>query len=201
MMRGVKLAALAVVLAAQLAVPGWMLGKREWVLRNGAEYKFRTAPVDPSDPFRGRYVALSFEALTAEYTDPAGVETFGRALYATLTVDDTGFAKFGRVSRTPPESGEYMRVETWFSGAPNQTQFVPPFDRYYMNESAAPAAEQAYREHSRLEAERAIREHSNVRTRGAYATVRVWKGYSVLDGLFLGDQRIEDSLADSSETP
>ncbi len=189
MMRGVKLATLAVVLAAQFAVPGWMLGKREWVLRNGAEYKFRTAPVDPSDPFRGRYVALSFEALTAEYTDPAGVETFGKALYATLTVDDTGFAKFGRVSRTPPESGDYMRVETWFSGAPNQTQFVPPFDRYYMNESAAPAAEQAYRE------------HSNVRMGDAYATVRVWKGYSVLDGLFLGDQRIEDSLANSSETP
>ena len=76
-----------------------------------------------------------------------------------------------------------MRIDNWYDDADNVVRLMPPFDRYYMNEDAAPEAERAYLE------------HSNVRQRDAYITVRVWKGYAVLDGLFIADQRIEEFLA------
>ena len=43
----------------QTAVPLSMIARREFTLRNGRVYKFKTAPVDPYDAFRGRFVALA----------------------------------------------------------------------------------------------------------------------------------------------
>ncbi|MBK6341440.1 MAG: GDYXXLXY domain-containing protein [Flavobacteriales bacterium] len=50
---------------AQLAVPAWMIAGRERVLSQGEVFKFKTAPIDPRDPFRGEYVRLDFEAESA----------------------------------------------------------------------------------------------------------------------------------------
>lgn len=61
MNRNLLLALLVVLAAAQLAVPASMIVQRETVLTQGRVYKFKTAPVDPVDAFRGRYVALRFE--------------------------------------------------------------------------------------------------------------------------------------------
>ena len=47
-------------LAAQFSVMGLMIARREMTLRNGVVCRFLTAPVDPYDAFRGRYVALNF---------------------------------------------------------------------------------------------------------------------------------------------
>lgn len=57
-----------------------------------------------------------------------------------------------------------------------------PIDRYYMEETAAPRAEQVYREHIRRE------------KRDAYATAKVKDGFAVVDGLYIGEQRIEDVI-------
>ena len=57
-----RLLVFALVGFAQLAVPASLIWKRERTLRQGHVWKFRTAPVDPVDAFRGRYVALEFEA-------------------------------------------------------------------------------------------------------------------------------------------
>ena len=40
----------------QIITPLSMIIKRESVLKNGGQFKFKTAPVDPYDAFRGRYV-------------------------------------------------------------------------------------------------------------------------------------------------
>ena len=201
MSRILKLAVFAIVAAAQLAAPAWMIGQREWVLRHGMVYKFRTAPVDPYDAFRGRYVWLRFEGNTAPWTGtgpipyemtPSDVIGSGPFVYATLTTGPDGFAKFSGASLTRPASGDYLYARadyywdltaltrTPITRAPDRLAITLPFDRYYMNEAAAPAAEQAYRE------------HSNTKKHDAYATVRVWKGHAVLEGLYVGDQRIED---------
>ena len=68
---------------AQLAVPGWMIYKHESVMREGAVYKFRTAPIDPRDPFRGEYVVLDFAAETGRWTSPGtGIDAGTSSLFA-----------------------------------------------------------------------------------------------------------------------
>jgi uncharacterized membrane-anchored protein len=193
MSRSIKLAIFAVIALAQLAAPAWMIGQREWVLRHGTLYKFRTAPVDPYDAFRGRYIWLNFEENTASWPGPGAVPadltSTASAVYATLAPDENGFGKFGTVSVTPPASGDYLRVRTAYYWNENDLELskrkvsvVLPFDRYYMNEAMAPAAEQAYWANSR---------RANQNT---YATVRVWRGQAVLEGVYIGDQRIEDYI-------
>ena len=46
----------------QLSFPGKLVFDSNKVLWLGTELKFETRPVDPADPFRGRYVALNFAA-------------------------------------------------------------------------------------------------------------------------------------------
>jgi len=55
------LSLMAILAIVQLAVPLSMINQREMTLRDGILYKFRAAPVDPADAFRGRYVALRIE--------------------------------------------------------------------------------------------------------------------------------------------
>jgi uncharacterized membrane-anchored protein len=193
MSRSIKLAIFGVIALAQLAAPAWMIGQREWILRNGTLYKFKTAPVDPYDAFRGRYVWLNFEENTATWPGPGAIPneitSTQSPVYATLSADENGFGKFGTVSMTPPASGEYLRVQTAYYWNENDRELsqrklriVLPFDRYYMNEAMAPAAEEAYAANSR---------RGNQKT---YATVRIWRGQAVLEGVFIGDQRIEDYI-------
>ncbi len=48
----------AVMCLAQWIVPGKMVYDSENTIAEGTLYKFKTAPVDPSDPLRGKYVTL-----------------------------------------------------------------------------------------------------------------------------------------------
>ena len=84
----------------QLAVPASMLVRRELTLQYGRQYRFQTAPVDPYDPFRGRYVALALQANTAP-TLPGIQLTSGQRVYAMLTEDAAGFATIASLSLTP----------------------------------------------------------------------------------------------------
>jgi uncharacterized membrane-anchored protein len=53
--------AFAVLVAAQLVVPLALIGVNEIALATGTEVTLATTPVDPLDPFRGRYVELRYE--------------------------------------------------------------------------------------------------------------------------------------------
>ena len=55
-----RLVFLALV-AAQLLVPLGMIGVNELALATGTKVTLLTRPIDPLDPFRGRYVALGYE--------------------------------------------------------------------------------------------------------------------------------------------
>jgi uncharacterized membrane-anchored protein len=56
--------AFAVLVAAQLLVPLALIGVNELALATGYEVTLATTPVDPLDPFRGRYVVLRYEIST-----------------------------------------------------------------------------------------------------------------------------------------
>lgn len=176
--------------AAQLAVPFSMIASREAILESGVAYKFHCGPVDPYDTFRGRYVALSFPDL--EIHGWNGERFDGTEVaYATLGVDGEGFGKITDVTLTPPPTGDYLRVTAFCSaGYRDGTQdFLIhvnlPFNRYYMDEFQATAAEVAYRGQSRTEA-------------GAHALIRVQDGEGVIEGLYFGDKSVEDFLREEA---
>lgn len=175
---------LGVLILAQLAVPLSMIQKRELALRSGQVFRFRTAPVDPYDAFRGRYVALSVVPNTVPV--PAGSEfRRGQRVYALVATNAQGFATFSGMSLDRPDHGDYISVTARYHHS-NQSNLAVrvPFDRYYMNEKIAPEAERVYREHSR--ASRADE------SRDAYVTVRVRRGFAVLEELYVADTPIAE---------
>lgn len=156
----------------QICVPGLMIGRREATLRMGTAYRFKTAPVDPHDPFRGRYVALRFEENSAK-AEEAAVKR-GRKVFVSIFEGEDGFAKLGEVSLKPPEEGDYVKALAGYSSGEGMVRVELPFDRYYMNERKAPAAERAYFSSNRRG------EDGNT-----YALVKVLDGMAVTEGLYI----------------
>jgi uncharacterized membrane-anchored protein len=174
--------------AVQLAVPVGQIWEHEDILRTGRPYKFRTAPVDPSDAFRGRYVALGFDGTAAPVR--AGDELrYRQPAYVQIAEGADGFARFRELSVTPPSDGDYVRVEcSW--GSPPNMNFRLPFDKFFMEESAAPKAEQAYRQLGNR------RGQTNELT---YALVRIKGGRGVIEDLYVAGQPVRRYLAEHPE--
>jgi uncharacterized membrane-anchored protein len=167
----------------QLAVPLFMVAQREATLKKGRAYRFRTAPVDPADAFRGRYVQLSFEARRTGLPNRGKYE-YRQKLYAQLGEDPEGFARITALSTARPGTGDYVRVRMSYTWNGTNVEVQLPFDRYYMNEDKAPRAEAVAREHSRQGA------------RDAFATVRVRGSSAALEELYVGGKPIKEALAE-----
>ena len=163
-------------LFAQLAVPASMILKRERTLAHGQAFKFRTAPVDPYDAFRGRFVALG-----SDQHSPLPP-------HVRLEEDADGFAKLAEILRDRADAAPYLTTKIQYVGG-NQVHLRLPFDRFYMDEDAAPAAEQAYWKYAAA---------SN---RNAYVQVRIEKGVAVLEDLYVAGQPIREYLAQNPATP
>lgn len=173
---------LGLAILAQLAAPAAMILKRERVLAHGQAFKFRTAPVDPYDAFRGRYVALGFDQNSV--AAPPGHEfARGQTVHVRLEEDAEGFAKFAEPLRDRPDAAPYLTAKIQHVGG-NAVYLRLPFDRFYMDENEAPAAEQAYRQNS-------VRSNRN-----AYIQVRIEKGFGVIEDLYVDGRPIRDYLAD-----
>ena len=161
------------MVVAQLGVPASMIAKREITLQQGVEYKFRCAPIDPYDAFRGKYVRLG---ITAGSAVPWKGESLQRNqdVYVLLEIDEDGFAIGKEISLTRPESGDYVQAKVrWNSFGQEEIPLEYPFDRYYMEESIAAEAERAYRDANRRG------------QRATYITVRVRNGFGVLEELYI----------------
>ena len=135
---------------AQWLVPGKMIYDSESVVTSGTVYKFKTQPIDPSDPFRGKYVTLSFEANTID--NPGDHQwQYNEEAYVTFAQDADGFATPVSISTTPPDEGSYLQTKVSYvdSGSPSPVTFELPFDRFYLEESKASEAEKVYWEAQR----------------------------------------------------
>lgn len=197
----------AIGLAAQFGVLGYMIIRHELTLRHGVVCRFLTAPVDPYDAFRGRYVALALAGaeLGAHYSERAFAR--GQRVYAVICEGTNGYntierfapqAEAGAVCiRTRVEDcwEDYRHVPastngTTQAGQAQRSTYVPtgryrvrcrlPFDRYYMDEKLVPEAERAYRD-----------ANSGGRQDGV-AVVRVWRGQAVIEDLEVGGRPIRE---------
>jgi uncharacterized membrane-anchored protein len=170
-----RLIVFLLVALAQLAVPASLIWKREQTLRHGRVWKFRTAPVDPVDAFRGRYVSLRFDVETQEISPPPNLES-GERVFVTLRPNAEGFAEIDQLLPSRPAGDDF--IEAQLSG---KTVSLP-FDKYWVTERDAPAAEAAFRAQSR-------RDKQN-----AFVTVRVFRGDAAMEQLFLDSQPLGEYL-------
>jgi uncharacterized membrane-anchored protein len=168
----------------QLAVPVGQISRYENILRTGSLYKFRTAPVDPYDAFRGRYVALNYADTVAPLRKGERLEDRSKA-YVFLRRDGDGFAQFVELSAEPPAEGDYLRVQYSTEAIGAVSHFQLPFDKFFMEEAQAPQAEAAYRKH--------VRGRSR-EDRTTYVSVRVKGGRGVIEDLYIDNRPIREFL-------
>ena len=175
-MNSKKIMILAFILVAlvQIYVPAKVILDRAIVLRSGKEFKFKTAPIDPSDPFRGKYINLNFNENTFEIQNRENWAN-GETVFVLLTTDNNGFAKIRSVSKTKPlDNQDFLKAKVDFiiyDGSKLSIEY--PFDRFYMEESKAYNAELTYN--------RTIRDTSQV----TYALVNIKNGESVLKDVMI----------------
>lgn len=163
----------------QLVVPLSMIAKREVVLRDGVQFKFKVAPVDPYDAFRGRYVALRVDESYVPAPKEVKVKG-GQTAYALIDVDAQGFAKLSGLTTSRPREKSYIQSKVTHVSYDKKIYLDLPINRYYMEEKAAPAAEKVYQRYAQRD------------KKDAYVVVRIKDGFAVIESLYVGGQRIED---------
>lgn len=178
----ISLTAFIVIAIIQLAIPAKMIWDKERILETGKEFKFETAPIDPSDPFRGKYIVLQYKENTVQ-VDSEDPWVEGEKIYVILKTDAKGFAAIDNVSKEKPaDNTDFVRAKVQFtSGVHSKTLGISyPFDRFYMEESKAYDAEQAYIK-SQLDS-----------TKTTYALVNIKNGEAVLKDVLIDGTSIAE---------
>lgn len=153
-----KIILLLSVLVLQTGYVVHTIIRAEDTLHHGEIYRFATAALDPSDPFRGRYVTLSFAVEEQGYdAQNLSCEAWknAAAVYAYLQKDADDVAQITQLSRGdqiiagdrirvslrryPPGCGGYTKDQ--------KLHIRMPFSRFFTNELKAPDIEKEVRKH------------------------------------------------------
>lgn len=125
-----------------------MIMQQENILKEGTPFKFKTAPIDPNDPFRGKFVVLNYEA--NRYTVTDGQPWFqGDPVFVKIQNDSAGFAEIVGLERVAPTDGQHFikaEIGSVWNQHPMQIRIKYPFERFYMEEHKAPKAEAMFRD-------------------------------------------------------
>jgi len=193
-MRTIVLLVLGIVVALQLLVPASMISKHERILRTGELYRFKTEPIDPADPFQGRYVRLGFENDYIPGTnEKEQAPEYNERVFVTLATNADGFCRLTGWSRTKPETGAFLKL-TYFGPKHDWNRqartykglwFRLPFDRFYMEEKKAPRAETLVRE--------------GTRNTNCWATVRILNGAALIENVYVGGTPIRELAVQSKK--
>ena len=165
----------------QIFVPAKMIWGQEDIIKSGVAYNFETRPIDPSDPFRGKYITLDYTINSFATSDTTYV--YGDPIKLYLDKDSLGFAKVSAISKVDTildANKDYVIAEVTRT-YPNVVYFELPFDRFYMEEHKAYKAEQAYRKFNR----------DTIR-KNAYSRVYIKNGKTVLDDVIIDGVSIQE---------
>ena len=173
-----------VIAVLQLFAPANMIYNQEHILKTGTLYKFKTQPIDPNDPFRGKYVTLSYELNSAKSRDSTLQKDDKILVY--LEKDNSGYAQVKAVSKTKIENEkDFIEVKVdWYNPYTNDVGFSLPFNRYYMQEFKAKPAENIYRKYN------SVLDTINQ----TYALVSVKNGDAVLKEVYINDRPLLNYL-------
>lgn len=163
----------------QLSIPAKMIYNQEDTIANGTAYKFKTQPIDPTDPFRGKYIVLNYEMDSFETDDDSWVDYKGN-VFVYLKTNSDGFAEVKAVSKTKLDiSDDYVIAESRYNYG-TEVNFDLPFNRFYMNENKA------------YDAEISVRKAQNDSAKVCYGLVMVKNGSAVLENVFINEQPIKE---------
>ncbi len=167
---------------AQIAASAQIVYKYESIISPENVYKFKTAPIDPNNPFMGKYVDLDFDISTFETEDTDW--NYKQVAYAYLSKDEHGYAVLETLSKEilPNNKSDYVAVEVsrHYNGI---VRFNFPFDTYYMKETKAYDAEMLYRENN-----------STNNPQDVYALVYIKNGNHVLTDVIIDGVSIKDAV-------
>ncbi|MFZ1322950.1 MAG: GDYXXLXY domain-containing protein [Ignavibacteria bacterium] len=166
----------------QIYVPAGIIADREILLSEGKELKFKCAPVDPSDPFRGKYITLYFEENS--FTTDSNDWKYDENVYVTFRINSEGFSEIESVAKEIPiTSSEYLKLKSnGFSQENKKLSLYYPFDRYYINEIKAPKTEEIYNS--------SLIDTNNV----TYALVSIKDGEGAIKDVFINDKSVEEII-------
>lgn len=176
---------LGLCVIVQFAVPLGMIQGRERVLSQGEVFRFITQPIDPIDPFQGRYVSLRIDRDFIPGTETELQELDRRQpVFARIATDADGFAYFSSWTLERPKQGAYLQTRitgisrTWQDQEPIRRgmSIEVPFTRFYMDELKAPAAERQVAVASRNEQ--------------CWVQVRVLEGSALIENVFVNGVEI-----------
>ena len=177
-MKYVFISAFLLLCIVQWVIPGKTIWEKDRVLKDGQSYKFRTEPVDPSHPFKGKYITLNFAENS--FTDTVHRNLRGNdPVYVILAPDSRGFARIKELSvREPKNTNAYVKAIVYYASTEGDSITVHlqyPFNEFYMDEYKAPKAENIYRESNRDT------------TNTTYALVKILNGDAVIQNVFIND--------------
>lgn len=180
------------MVAVQLVVPASMIYNAEAIIAKGTEYKFITTPIDPTDPFRGKYITLSYRENRFQIYNPEEWST-NEIVFVTLTTDENGYAKISSVSKEmPADQQDFVKAKvSYVTNLENEDNYMTisyPFDRYYMEESKASEAETLYLESLR---------DTNLIT---YGLVNIKAGEAVLKDVMIDGKSIKEMVINKRDT-
>ena len=192
-MKALPFVLLGLLITAQLAVPLRMIRDRENTLRNGELFRFITRPVDPADPFQGRYVRLGFQNNYIPCPEDVEIDLHRHeVIYALIDINEEGFAHFTSWSREKPADGHFLKTRytgrriEWNRETEKRIykglRLDLPFDRFYMEEAKAPRAEALARD--------------AMRSGDCWAAVRILDGKAVIEDVFAQGERLRDLAAE-----
>lgn len=175
------LPAFILVALVQIYIPAKIILDRNAVLNAGKEFKFKIAPIDPTDPFRGKYIDLNFNENMIEIQNKENWSN-GETLFILLKTDNNGFAKIESVSKTKPlNSRDFLKAKVGYITYDHSKLSIEyPFERFYMDEFKAKDAELTYR--------RTLPDTS----RTTYALVNIKDGESVLKDVMIDGVSIRE---------
>ena len=169
MKKKTALIAFMILVFAQLCAPAYMIANKYYILKNGVEVKFSVRPIDPYDPFRGRYVSIRPNVFGDQPINRSG-------RYGLIIIDEDGYSSIIDTQDEKPTDG------ILFVKSKDKNYFHIPIDRYYMDEKLAPKAE-------RLTLNRNDQDE-------IYVTARILNGNLVVSGLFANGIPIEEYVKD-----
>ncbi len=170
---------------AQLYAAGGMIIHHDKVLSDGQEHRFLIEPIDPSDPFRGKYLILGFEADDVMVSEPSDYEDM-MDVYGILKRDKNGYTYISSIQDEMPQE-EFLKLSIDYVASRNDTLsrviLKFPFDRFYLSETKALPAEEIL--------QKALNDGENVKP---YAVVKILEGDAVLEDLVLNGRSINQIL-------
>jgi uncharacterized membrane-anchored protein len=161
-----------------------MISKYKTVLDKGEIVKMKLAPRDPINPFKGKYLHLTFDERRFKTEKKEWKRNEDIFLHYHINTDR--YLKVDSISSEIFSFENVMKVKvSYFANYDNRLEVKYPFEKYFIEESKALPAEQKIRELLR-------NKHSNV-----YAEISVLNSIPVLKEVYVDGVPILEFLANN----